>query len=36
MEISQIFIILTPIFFVILLGYLAGYFKSLMQQHLKG
>src|SRR6478609_2548704 len=28
MEISQIFIILTPIFFVILLGYLAGYFKK--------
>ncbi|RDZ12495.1 transporter [Priestia megaterium] len=28
METSQIFIILTPIFFVILLGYLAGYFKK--------
>lgn len=27
MEISQIFIILTPIFFVIILGYLAGYYK---------
>ncbi|MBJ8099783.1 AEC family transporter [Bacillus cereus group sp. N11] len=28
METSQIFIILTPIFFTILLGYLAGYFKK--------
>ncbi|WP_322552682.1 AEC family transporter (plasmid) [Priestia megaterium] len=28
MDISQIFIILTPIFFVIALGYLAGYFKK--------
>jgi predicted permease len=36
MSIGQIFLILAPIFFVILLGYLAGHFKKFDKQTSKG
>jgi predicted permease len=36
MSIGQIFLILVPIFFVILLGYLAGHFKKFDKQTSKG